>query len=230
VSTHSRLGKDPLAEKAAQASSAGREALRHILDLGSEPEAQTPAPALPDRSDLYREVAGRFSEAMDSLSRMAASAGVWAWGERAGDGDPLLFMRLLASYGTGPQGEGVDLAAFLHDVHDHWERHDIRIALSFADVFIPMERAFNLARAIQACLDGLCGRPGHAPHPLTMAARVDASGRIRLRLYGPARYFPASAPALASREAEPLTELARSGAVSLLFTRLKEIAELAVIA
>lgn len=222
MSTHSRLGKDPLAGQGTTASSAGREALRHILDLSPQAAA--------DPADVYREVAGKFSEAMDSLSRMAASAGVWAWGERSGDGDPLLFMRLLTSYGCGPQGEGVDLAAFLHDVHDHWDRHDIRISLGFEGVFIPMERAFNLARAVQACLDGFCAGPARATRPLTMAARIEASGRVRLRLYGPPAHFPDRDPALASREAEALTELARSGAVSILFTRREEIAELAVIA
>jgi len=226
VSTHSRLGNDPLARQGDKDSSGGREALRHILDTG----AALPEKPQADPSAIYKEVAGKFSEAMDSLSRMAASAGVWAWGERSGEGDPFLFMRLMAAYGVGPQGEGVDLQAFLYDVHDHWERHDIRISLFLDGIVIPIERAFNLARGLQACLDGFCGQGKRAPAPLTLTAGLTASGRVRLRIHGSREHFPSGDPVFGTRGAETLAELARTGAVSILFTASDQNAELVVIA
>lgn len=179
----SRLGKDPLSRSesaGASQSASGGQALRHILDLGQAPSVSPaggppdlkaaeclPSPPKvsgpePDASEIYREVAGKFSEAMESLSRMAATAGAWAWSGQAGEGDSFLFMRLMAAYSVTPQGEGVDFAAFLRDVSDHWERFDLGVVSDGSAGMIPLNKAFTLSRCSRPRWRGSAGPAGAA--------------------------------------------------------------------
>lgn len=245
----SRLGKDPLSRPAssgASQSASGGQALRHILDLGHVPPASPAAPTAeppqpecpppagpetkPDASDIYREVAGKFSEAMESLSRMAATAGAWAWSGQTGEGDSFLFMRLMAAYSVTPQGEGVDFGSFLRDVSDHWERFDLSVVSDGSAAMLPLNKAFTLSRALQSALEGFCwpGRRGTAV--LTLYAGLDARGRAFLRIAGPRRFFPLDGSLAEARRAAPLLELARCKAAAVRFATSELYAELAVTA
>jgi hypothetical protein len=295
MSHGNRLGKDPLSRDGASSAASGRQALRHILDLGldapnAEPACEPASPPMdapvnvpvgapadesannalsaaaiepvdervdasvsaaisapgdttgsapeshpeqaPDRGAIYREVAGKFSEAMDILSRLAAQAGVWAWGTHAGEsgeGDSLLFMRLMAAYAVLPGREGVDVEAFLNDVRDHWGECSLSLSLNLGGALLPLERAFTLARALQASLDGFC-RPGkHGAALLNLDASFTRQGSLKLRLHGYRDYFPARESVFEAPGAESLVELARQEGVSLLFICTEETAELAVI-
>jgi len=247
----SRLGKDPLSRSASAGASqtaSGGQALRHILDLGQAPSV-SPAdgpldlkateclPTLPkasgpeaDASAIYREVAGKFSEAMESLSRMAATAGAWAWSGQTGEGDSFLFMRLMAAYSVTPQGEGVDFGSFLRDVSDHWERFDLCVVSDGSAAMLPLNKAFTLSRALQSALEGFCwpGRRGTAV--LTLYAGLDARGRAFLRIAGPRRFFPLDGSLAEARRAAPLLDLARCKAAAVRFATSELHAELAVTA
>lgn len=247
----SRLGKDPLSRSAsagASQSASGGQALRHILDLGQAPSVTpaaspsdlktteclpspmgTPGPE-PDASEIYREVAGKFSEAMENLSRMAATAGAWAWSGQTGEGDSFLFMRLMAAYSVTPQGEGVNFGSFLHDVSDHWERFDLGVVSDGSAGMIPLNKAFTLSRVLQASLEGFCwpGRRGTAV--LTLYTGLDARGRAFLRIAGPRRFFPLDGSLAEARRAAPLLELARCKAAAVRFATSELYAELAVTA
>lgn len=224
MSAQSRLGKDPLARPGREPSPTSREALRHILNTAAAPAPEARA----DEGEIYKDVAGRFSKAMDRLNRLAASAGARNRKGGPDEDDPLLFLRIMAAYTVRPLGEGVNLASFLHYFHDLWERHRIRIFLDLEGIVIPVEQAFHLGRAIQACLGGFSGR-AEAPSPaLTLAVGMTGSGRVRLRLHGPNPRFPGGAPGLRAAAARPLVELARSGAASVLFTHGENTAELTV--
>lgn len=249
----SRLGKDPLSRPAsagASQSASGGQALRHILDLGQPPSVspaggppdlknvdclpstpETPASGPePDASEIYREVAGKFSEAMESLSRMAATAGAWAWSGQAGEGDSFLFMRLMAAYSVTPQGEGVDFGSFLRDVSDHWERYDLCVVSDGSAAMIPLNKAFTLSRVLQSTLEGFCwpGRRGTAA--LTLYTGLDARGRAFLRIAGPRRFFPLDGSLAEARRAAPLLEPARCKAAAVRFATSELYAELAVTA
>jgi len=269
MSHGNRLGKDPLSRSGTTDADAGRQALRHILDLGLAPTgtgvacdpgsgsegdatgasfaepprtpagppagspASTAAPeSAPDKGAIYREVAGKFSEAMDILSRLAAQAGVWAWGSHpieSGEGDSLLFMRIMAAYCVTPDGEGVDVAAFLNDVRDHWGDRNLALSLDTGAALLPLERAFTLARALQAALEGFC-RPGrHGAALLNLDAAFTGRGGLKLRIHGYRDYFPSRESVFGAPGAESLVDLARQGLASLMFICTEETAELAVI-
>ena len=226
MSAGNRLGKDPLARVPSQPGSSGSEALRHILDLGASPRKSDTAP---DHAAISLEMAQKFSEAMEQLSRMAATAGVWAWGG-PDEGDPFLFMRLMAAYTVSPQGEGVNLESFLQDVHDSWENHDITLFSDLGDVLVPIDRAFDLARSLQAALGGFCGQGKIATAPIAMGAWLSAQSRINLKLSGPRHLFPEREPTLEAKGAEALVGLARSGAVSVMIVYTEKTAELVLTA
>jgi hypothetical protein len=226
MSAGNRLGKDPLALAASQPASPGREALRHILDLGTSPQKSTPAP---DHTAISLDVAIKFSEAMEQLSRMAASAGVWAWGG-PDEGDPFLFMRLMAAYSVSPEEEGVNLQSFLLDVHDSWESHDITFHSELGEELIPIGRAFDLARSLQAVLGGFCAQGKITKAPIVMSASLTAKGLIHLKVSGPRNLFPKREPTLETKGAESLVGLARSGVVSVMITYTEEKAHLALTA
>ncbi|MFP5221087.1 MAG: hypothetical protein ACLGSA_02225 [Acidobacteriota bacterium] len=247
----SRLGKDPLSQPASSGSSqsgSGGQALRHILDLGPVPTGSqsavppdprlTECPALhpgvprpeTDASEIYREVAGKFTEAMESLSRMAAAAGAWAWSGQTGEGDSFLFMRLMAAYSVAQKGEGVDFGGFLRDVSDHWERFDLGVVSDGSAGMIPLNKAFTLSRVLQCCLEGFCwpGRRGRAA--MTLYTGLDARGRPFLRLVGSRRFFPLDGSLSEARGAAPLLELAKCKTAALRYMSSELYAELAVTA
>lgn len=226
MSAGKRLGKDPLAHRDSQPASPGSEALRHILDLGAGPSKNDPAP---DHTAISLEVARKFSEAMEQLSRMAATAGVWAWGG-PDDGDPFLFMRLMAAYTVSPQGEGVNLESFLQDVHDSWENHDITLFSDLGNELIPIDRAFDLARSLQAVLNEFCVQGKITTAPIVMSASFTATGLINLKISGPRSLFPEREPTLETKGAKALVGLARSGVVSVIITYTEEKADLALTA
>lgn len=232
-----RLGKDPLNRTGSASLTAPYgQALRHILDLG---RSQQPAPcgqelaadamdlsagsatpardtqlAQPGNEVIYREVAGKFSEAMENLCSMAAAAGAWAWSGQSGEGDSFLFMRLMAAYTVTPQVEGVDFRAFLHDVADHWDRFELDVRVDPAVGVIALKQAFTLSRALQAAVEELCwpGRNGVAA--MTLAVALDARDRVVMRLYGSRRFFPMQEALAEAKRAVPLLELARCGAIA----------------
>lgn len=209
MSSGSRLGSDPLARPAASGPDAAR-AMRHILEApalcGREPSPE-------EREALYREVAGKFSEAMEHLSRMAATAGVWAWSAQPGEGDSLLFMRLLACFVAAPGEEGVDLSAFLREAAELWRSQDLHADPQDRPALVSLERGFSLALALQAVLESLRPPGADDARPVRLAADTSPAGRARVRLAGPAWRFPASLAEARRRAGEPLEELARSGAV-----------------
>lgn len=226
MSAGNRLGKDPLAHKASHAASPGSKALRHILDLGT---SQSQSDPVRDHTAISLEVAKKFSEAMEQLSRMAATAGVWAWGG-PDEGDPFLFMRLMAAYTVSPEGEGVNLQSFLQDVHDSWEGHDITLFSELGDAVVPIDRAFDLARSLQAALGGFCGQGKIPTAAISMNASRTPEGCIRLQLSGPRHLFPQREPTLEGKNAEALIGLARSGVVSVMISYTEETAELVLTA
>ena len=231
MSSGSRLGKDPLsrtspAGEPGVSSSPGSQALRHILDLGQT--VQEPESA-PDPEVVYKEVAGKFSEAMELLSGLAASAGVWAWGAQSGEGESFLFMRLMAAYAVTPQGEGVNVEGFLNDVHDQWDRYNLNLSLDVNGVLLPLERAFAMTRGLQAALDGFCKPGKHGPALLNLDATLTPRGTLKIRLYGYRDYFLSREPAFESKGAEALVDLVRSGAASILFSCSEKTAELTLL-
>jgi hypothetical protein len=226
VSAGNRLGKDPLAGAASEPASPGSAALRHILDLGT---GQQKKDVTQDHTTISQEVAKKFSDAMEQLSHMAATAGVWGWGG-PDEGDPYLFMRLMAAYTVSPEGEGVNLQSFLQDVHDSWEGHDITLISELGDAVVPIGRAFDLARSLQAALGGFCGQDKITMAPISMHASRTPEGRIRLQLSGPRHLFPQREPTLESKNAEALIGLARSGVVSVMISYTEETAELVLTA
>lgn len=210
MSAGSRLGSDPLARPAAASGPDSARAMRHILEMPA-PRGREPFPE--EREALYREVAGKFSEAMESLSRLAATAGVWAWSAQPGEGDSLLFLRLLACFVAAPGEEGVDLAAFLREAAELWRGQELHAEPRNRPVLVSLERGFSLALALQAVLESLRPPGADDARPVSLALDASPAGRARVRLVGPAGRFPGDLAGACSGAGDPLEELIRSGAV-----------------
>jgi len=228
MSAGKRLGKDPLSRPATPGSGGGQ-AFMNILDMPA------PAPQAAPQADpesVYKDVAARFSEAMEHLSRMAAASGAGVWGAQcgqSGSGDTLPFMRLMAAYRVLPDGEGVDVQAFLSDGHDKFAGCDLVLKAGLPGVLISLPRAFALARGLQAALECFVRPRADGASLLTLEASLTPRGSLKTRLFGCREHFPRDDKPFSSDGGAVLAELARSGEASVLFTCSEETAELALL-
>ncbi len=69
MSAGKRLGNDPFANRGAPSADSGAQALRRILAPARQPERPR---AAPDDQACLENVAARFAEAMEQLSRLAS--------------------------------------------------------------------------------------------------------------------------------------------------------------